>query len=158
MTTIRFGTAGWRALIAQDFTFANVRIVSQAIADYLKHENSTRNSLSSDTTPFSFETFARNVAEVLTANGVQVALCQSDAPTPVIALRSCTAKPQEGQRDRQPIRRTIRASNFPLRGADRPAGSDALYRGTVRVLSERRKDNFAHSAERRPQEKAGCGL
>ena len=56
------------------------------------------------------------MAEVLTANGVQVALCQSDAPTPVIALRSCTAKPQEGQRDRQPIRRTIRHQIFHFVG------------------------------------------
>ncbi len=87
MTTIRFGTAGWRALIAQDFTFANVRIVSQAIADYLKHEKLHQKQLIVGyDTRFLSETFARNVAEVLTANGVQVALCQSDAPTPVIAF------------------------------------------------------------------------
>ena len=36
MTSIRFGTAGWRALIARDFTFANVRLASQGVADYLK--------------------------------------------------------------------------------------------------------------------------
>jgi len=35
---IRFGTSGWRAIISDDFTFANVRLVVQAIADYIKKE------------------------------------------------------------------------------------------------------------------------
>jgi phosphoglucomutase len=38
MTTIKFGTSGWRGIIAQEFTFDNVRLATQAIADYLKAE------------------------------------------------------------------------------------------------------------------------
>ena len=45
MIPIRFGTAGWRAIIAQDFTFGNVRIVAQAIADYLKSEKLHSNQI-----------------------------------------------------------------------------------------------------------------
>ena len=38
MTAIKFGTSGWRGIIAEDFTFANARLVCQAIADYLQKE------------------------------------------------------------------------------------------------------------------------
>src|SRR3989338_9432840 len=85
---LRFGAAGWRALIAQDFTFGNVRIVAQAIADYLRAEKlHHRQILVGYDTRFLSENFARTVTEVLTANGVQVLLCESDMPTPAIALQ-----------------------------------------------------------------------
>jgi phosphomannomutase len=42
MATIKFGTDGWRARIAEDFTFANVEIVTQALVDYLKTQNAVR--------------------------------------------------------------------------------------------------------------------
>ena len=83
---IRFGTAGWRAVIAQDFTFENVRTVSQAIADYLKTEKlHHKQIIVGYDTRFLSTDFAAAVTEVLTANGVQVLLCQNDVPTPTIA-------------------------------------------------------------------------
>ena len=48
MKQIKFGTSGWRAIISEDFTFANVRLVAQAIADYIKTEHKkkrTKNNL-----------------------------------------------------------------------------------------------------------------
>jgi len=39
MNKIKFGTSGWRGILAEDFTLENVRIVTQAIADFLKAEN-----------------------------------------------------------------------------------------------------------------------
>ena len=88
MIPIRFGTAGWRAVIAQDFTFANVRIVSQSIADNLKSEKlHHRQVIVGHDTRFLSEEFSRTATEVLTANGIQVLLCTKDMPTPAIALQ-----------------------------------------------------------------------
>lgn len=85
--TIRFGTAGWRAIIAQDFTFSNVRIVAQSIADYLKSEKlHHRQIIVGYDTRFLSENFAKTAAEVLAANSIQVMLCKRDAPTPAIAF------------------------------------------------------------------------
>lgn len=87
MIPIRFGTAGWRAIIAQDFTYDHVRVVAQSIVDYLKSEKlHHRQVIVGYDTRFMSENFARTVTEVLIANGIQIALCKSDAPTPAIAL------------------------------------------------------------------------
>lgn len=91
MTQIKFGTSGWRGLIARDFTFEAVRFASQGIADYL---NAHRGDSDPDAMPevilghdtrFLGREFALTVAEVLEANGFTPSLCQRDAPTPVIA-------------------------------------------------------------------------
>lgn len=87
MIPIRFGTAGWRAVIAKDFTFGNVRIVAQAIADYLRSEKlHHRQLIVGYDSRFLSEDFARAVTEVLTGNSIQVILCDRDSPTPAIAL------------------------------------------------------------------------
>jgi phosphomannomutase len=86
LAQIKFGTDGWRALIARDFTFANLERVAQAYADYL--------SQSSSITPFVVvgfdrrflsENFARRAAEVMTGNGFRIALFQEAQPTPLIS-------------------------------------------------------------------------
>ncbi|MBI3874895.1 MAG: phosphoglucomutase/phosphomannomutase family protein [Verrucomicrobia bacterium] len=92
--TIKFGTSGWRGLIARDFTFDGVRIASQGIADYLNSQLSTPNSqlqgrkpilILGHDTRFLGREFSLAAAEVLTANGLICLLCQRDTPTPVIA-------------------------------------------------------------------------
>ncbi|MGB1520285.1 MAG: phosphoglucomutase/phosphomannomutase family protein, partial [Limisphaerales bacterium] len=94
MDSIRFGTSGWRGIIAQDFTFANVTLVAQAIATYLKRELKRKKSpiygrqpkiILGHDTRFMGPEFTRTVAEVLAENGLQPLMCQRDAPTPVIA-------------------------------------------------------------------------
>jgi alpha-D-glucose phosphate-specific phosphoglucomutase len=91
---IKFGTDGWRAVISDDFTFANVRLVAQAIAEVL-HENAessgTRNgkqprAIVGFDTRFLSDRYARAVAEVLAANGLCVSLAKADAPTPVVSF------------------------------------------------------------------------
>jgi phosphoglucomutase len=94
VSPIKFGTSGWRGLIARDFTFANVRLASQGIADYLKTRLADRQSelhgrkplliLGYDTR-FLGREFASAAAEVLTANGLTPFMCDRDTPTPVIA-------------------------------------------------------------------------
>jgi alpha-D-glucose phosphate-specific phosphoglucomutase len=85
---IKFGTSGWRGLIARDFTFDNVRLASQAIADYLTASakvGGTRQVILGYDTRFLGREFSLAAAEVLAANGFVPLLCKRDAPTPVIA-------------------------------------------------------------------------
>jgi alpha-D-glucose phosphate-specific phosphoglucomutase len=86
--TIKFGTDGWRAVIAETFTFENVRLVSQAVADHLIETGE------SDTSPeivigfdtrFLSDRFAAEVARVMAANGIIAHLARADAPTPAIS-------------------------------------------------------------------------
>ena len=92
--SIKFGTSGWRGLIARDFTFANVRLATQGIADYLKAELVNEQSAIHGRKPvlilgydtrFLGREFSLAVAEVLAANGLTPLLCNRDTPTPVIA-------------------------------------------------------------------------
>ena len=78
---IRFGTDGWRAVVADDFTYANVRAVAQAAAWYL--DGDTRPVVVGHDTRFCAELFAREVARVLAANGHHVLLLDGPAPTQV---------------------------------------------------------------------------
>ncbi|MGA2853995.1 MAG: hypothetical protein ABSE90_07695 [Verrucomicrobiota bacterium] len=89
MATIKFGTSGWREIIARDFTFDNVRLATQGIADYLK-QLSTFNPQRSTIilghdTRFLGRHFSLAAAEVLAANGIEPLLCDRDTPTPVIS-------------------------------------------------------------------------
>ena len=84
---IRFGTDGWRAIIADEFTFANVRACAQATARYFAGTGlSSRGIVVGYDTRFASEEFAGAVAEVLAANGIPVHLCDRAAPTPVIGF------------------------------------------------------------------------
>lgn len=102
--TIHFGTDGWRAVISDTFTFTNLRLVSQAIADAVASVdwvNDTPMKIKPDPkkmivgfdTRFLSDRYATEVARVLAANGFTVYLSQSDAPTPVIshAVRNMNA-------------------------------------------------------------------
>jgi len=84
---IKFGTSGWRGLIARDFTFDNVRLATQAIAEYLKTVPSppSKTLILGYDTRFLGREFSLAAAEVLTAAGFQPLLCNRDTPTPVIA-------------------------------------------------------------------------
>jgi alpha-D-glucose phosphate-specific phosphoglucomutase len=87
MGKITFGTDGWRAVIAEEFTFANVRLVSQAVADYLKEQGKGENGLVIGyDNRFLSERFAEAVAEVIAGNGIPVWLTVGATPTPVTAF------------------------------------------------------------------------
>jgi phosphoglucomutase len=91
---IKFGTSGWRGLIARDFTFDNVRVATQAIATYLAkvNEPASREIILGYDTRFLGREFSLAAAEVLSANGLKPVLCQRDAPTPVISHTIRTRK------------------------------------------------------------------
>jgi alpha-D-glucose phosphate-specific phosphoglucomutase len=86
MTQIKFGTDGWRGLIADDFTFDNVRRVAGAIAGYvLKNEDPARGVVIGYDTRFLSDRAARAVAEVIAAAGIPVWLANDYVPTPAVS-------------------------------------------------------------------------
>jgi len=86
MTQIRFGTSGWRGIFCEDFTFENVRIVCQAIADHLLTAADARHGVVVGyDSRFMGEQFARQAVQILAGSGIPTFLCNRDTPTPVIA-------------------------------------------------------------------------
>ena len=84
---IKFGTDGWRGVIADAFTFDNVKIVSQAIADYINATtNSPKGIVIGFDNRFQGETFAKLVAEVMVANKIPVSLAKKPLPTQAVSF------------------------------------------------------------------------
>jgi alpha-D-glucose phosphate-specific phosphoglucomutase len=85
--TIHFGTDGWRAVISDTFTFDNLRLVSQAVADLLREDNGERELLAvvGFDTRFLSDRYAAEVARVFAGNGIRTLLANTDAPTPAIS-------------------------------------------------------------------------
>lgn len=90
---IKFGTSGWRGIIGEDFTFENVRIATQGIANYLKKNNQKGSGvIVAYDTRFLSEKFASEAAKILAFNGLQTFLCTRDAPTPCVAYETVRRK------------------------------------------------------------------
>lgn len=84
---IRFGTDGWRALIAEDFTFANVARCTQGLVEYLKEQGiAERGLVVGYDTRFLSQEFAETVASVCAGNDVRAYLTREAAPTPVVSF------------------------------------------------------------------------
>jgi phosphomannomutase len=84
---IKFGTDGWRAVIADDFTFANVRIAAEAIAAYVHAQEDPGKGLCIGyDTRFGSKAFARACAQVVAATGIPVQLAQAVTPTPALSF------------------------------------------------------------------------
>ncbi|MFL2756538.1 MAG: phosphoglucomutase/phosphomannomutase family protein [Dehalococcoidia bacterium] len=83
---IKFGTDGWRAIIGEEYTFQNVKICAQGVANYLKSNGYESSGLiiGYDTRLKSAE-FAESVAEVIAGNNIPVILCDRPTPTPVVS-------------------------------------------------------------------------
>ena len=87
MSKIKFGTDGWRAVIAEEYTFDNVRRCSHGFAAYLIEKGYQGKSvIVGYDKRFHSENFAKAATEVLTANGFTVYLTQDATPTPVISF------------------------------------------------------------------------
>lgn len=85
--TIKFGTDGWRGLIADDFTFANVRTAAQAVAAYVHaSEDPAKGLCIGYDTRFGSRAFARACAEVVAATGIPVQLAHDITPTPALSF------------------------------------------------------------------------
>ena len=86
MARIKFGTSGWRAIIADEFTFANVRLATEAIGRYVRRRNDSPGLLVGYDTRFASEDFGQEVARVLSSQNIRVRLCSQAVPTPAVAF------------------------------------------------------------------------
>ncbi len=83
---IKFGTDGWRGIIARDFTFENLSLVAQATMDYLNREGlGNKGLIIGYDRRFLSRDFARRVAEIAAGNGINVRLTEDFAPTPAVS-------------------------------------------------------------------------
>jgi phosphoglucomutase len=90
---IKFGTSGWRGIIGEDFTFENVRIASQGVANYLKNSKQPGSGVVvAYDTRFLSEKFASEAAKILAFNGIKAFLCTRDVPTPCVAFETIRRK------------------------------------------------------------------
>src|SRR2546422_397412 len=127
---IRFGTSGWRAVIADEFTFANVRRVAAAIAEHLVQTGAARQGVFVGyDTRFLSDRFAREAAAVLAGRGVPVALSPAPIPTPAVAFAIVSGRRAGGI--------TVTASHNPpeYNGLKFSTGDGApALPGTTRVI------------------------
>lgn len=82
---IKFGTSGWRGIIADEFTFANVRVAVAAVAEHVLSKNPKPTLLVAHDTRFFSEEFAKTAGIVLAERGVRVLICTKPTPTPTVA-------------------------------------------------------------------------
>ena len=84
---IAFGTDGWRAVMAREFTFDNVALVAQSIADHVNGQGKgSKGIVVGYDARFLSEQFAALVADILGANGIPAYVVDRDTPTPVVAF------------------------------------------------------------------------
>lgn len=144
---IRFGTDGWRAVIGEDYTFANVRLCAQSVARYLQESGlASRGLVVGYDTRFASERFARAVAEVVAANGIKTYLCDRFAPTPAISYAildkraagavviTASHNPEQYNGFKYKSEYAGSASPEVVAGLERGIGELQAGRGQVRVL------------------------
>jgi phosphoglucomutase len=89
---IKFGTSGWRGLIADDFTFAAVRLAVTAIADHAKSKTAKPTILVAYDTRFYSEEFSALAVDIFQQHGVRAILCDTFTPTPAVAYEILRSK------------------------------------------------------------------
>ena len=82
---IKFGTSGWRGVIADDFTFAHVRLALTAIAEHVKAKSAEPSLLVGYDTRFYSEEFSQLAVDILQHHGIRALLCETFTPTPAVA-------------------------------------------------------------------------
>src|SRR5947208_13972546 len=83
---IKFGTSGWRGIIGEDFTFENVRVATQGVANYLKKSGQKGSGVVvAYDTRFLSEKFAFEAARILAFNDIHAFLCSRDVPPPCLS-------------------------------------------------------------------------
>ncbi len=96
MNKIKFGTDGWRAIIAQDFTVENVARVSEATANWLLKNTKNPSVVIGHDCRFAGKLFTETVAKVMVKKGVKVFLAQGFVSTPMVSMGTVTRKADAG--------------------------------------------------------------
>src|SRR5258708_25797297 len=95
-SAIKFGTSGWRAIVAEDFTLANIRLAVAGIAEYVKTQPQPHRVLVGRDARFLGEMFVNEAARVLAGAGVMPIVIPDAAPTPAISHAVRTLKTSGG--------------------------------------------------------------
>jgi alpha-D-glucose phosphate-specific phosphoglucomutase len=138
--SIRFGTDGWRAVISDTFTYNNLRLVAQAIADYVLREGGNGSEpqvIIGFDTRFLSDRYATEVARVMAGNGIVAWLTRADAPTPAISYAVIEKKAAAGI--------MITASHNPPRYNGLKL--KAAYGGAASPQQARRVEHYLEEAE-----------
>jgi alpha-D-glucose phosphate-specific phosphoglucomutase len=138
--SIKFGTDGWRAVISDTFTFNNLRLVAQAIADYVQNEGGNGRDpevIIGFDTRFLSDRYATEVARVMAGNGIVAWLTRADAPTPAISYGVVEKKAAAGI--------MITASHNPPRYNG--VKLKAAYGGAASPRQARRVEHYLLQAE-----------
>jgi alpha-D-glucose phosphate-specific phosphoglucomutase len=138
--SIKFGTDGWRAVISDTFTFNNLRLVAQAIADYVRHEEDNGREpevVIGFDTRFLSDRYATEVARVMAGNGIVAWLTRADAPTPAVSYSVVEKKAAAGI--------MITASHNPPRYNG--IKLKAAYGGAASPQQARRVEHYLEEAE-----------
>ena len=91
--SIKFGTDGWRGIIAEDFTFQNVQFCTQgAVNLWKRHQLDNDEFVVGYDTRFASEQFAETVAEVIAGNKIKAVLCTKPSPTPTVSYNVVSLK------------------------------------------------------------------
>jgi alpha-D-glucose phosphate-specific phosphoglucomutase len=138
--SIRFGTDGWRAVISDTFTYNNLRLVAQAIADYVLREGGDDKDpevIIGFDTRFLSDRYATEVARVMAGNGIVAWLTRADAPTPAISYSVVEKKAAAGI--------MITASHNPPRYNGLKL--KASYGGAASPQQARRVEHYLEEAE-----------
>ena len=138
--SIKFGTDGWRAVISDTFTFNNLRLVAQAIADYVRVEGGNGPDpevVIGFDTRFLSDRYAAEVARVMAGNGIVAWLTRADAPTPAISYGVVEKKAAAGI--------MITASHNPPRYNG--VKLKASYGGAASPQQARRVEHYLDEAE-----------
>jgi alpha-D-glucose phosphate-specific phosphoglucomutase len=138
--SIRFGTDGWRAVISDTFTFNNLRLVAQAIADYVQNEGGNGRDpeiIIGFDTRFLSDRYATEVARVMAGNGIVAWLTRADAPTPSVSYSVVDKKAAAGI--------MITASHNPPRYNGLKL--KAAYGGAASPQQARRVEHYLEEAE-----------
>jgi alpha-D-glucose phosphate-specific phosphoglucomutase len=138
--SIKFGTDGWRAVISDTFTFNNLRLVAQAIADYVRDEGGNGQEpevIIGFDTRFLSDRYATEVARVMAGNGIVAWLTRADAPTPAISYSVVEKRAAAGI--------MITASHNPPRYNGLKL--KASYGGAASLPQARRVEHYLEEAE-----------
>lgn len=138
--SIKFGTDGWRAVISDTFTYNNLRLVAQAIADYVRNESSGDGNpevVVGFDTRFLSDRYATEVARVMAGNGIVAWLTRADTPTPAVSYSVVDKKAAAGV--------MITASHNPPRYNG--VKLKAAYGGSASPEQARQVENYLERAE-----------
>jgi alpha-D-glucose phosphate-specific phosphoglucomutase len=138
--SIKFGTDGWRAVISEQFTFGNLRLVAQAVAEYVRNEGANGRDpevVIGFDTRFLSDRYAAEVARVMAGNGIVAWLTRADAPTPALSY-SIVEKRAAGGIMITASHNPPRYNGFKLKAA---------YGGAASPQQARRVEHYLEEAE-----------